>query len=210
MTDRFIQFNGLPLLFVDPNDPGHDAARDVPEGYWLPAVGIQFTYDGDILTTGARTTVESVEFNRPGNTTPYTALDAVNSANASYFTFANMARLSGGTGRIVKARMMTDQSTNTSSYRLHLFHTAPTPIADNSLYTLLWANRANRIGRIDIGPLGTEGAGSNAAYGHNITDWLEFECASGDKNIYALLETLVAHTPASAQGYYLELTAQQD
>lgn len=170
------------------------------------------TPTGTVVDVSGQSSVVAYSFTRPSDTTAYSANDTVSNATgtATIITFSNVARENGGSGQIVKVRIMTDQSTNTSTYRLHLYHTAPTMISDNSPFTLLWANRTSRIGTIDLGSMRTEGTGSNAAYAQNITDLLEFVCASGDRNIYGILETLVAFTPASAQNFYIELTARVD
>jgi len=75
---------------------------------------------------------------------------------------------------------------------------------------LLWANRASRIGTIDFTVMQTEGSGSTAANNQNMIVRLPFVAAAGDSNIYGLLETLSAFTPASAQNFYIELVADQN
>jgi len=152
----------------------------------------------------------SATFARPADTTAYAAKDAVSNSTSSptVLTFTGMARVSGGGGKIRVARLLTDQSTNTSLFRLHLFRTAPTAINDNAAYTLLWANRANRIGFIDFAALQTEGSGSDAAAGINRYADLEF-VTSGSANLFGMLEVLGAFTPTSGQNFYIELLAEQ-
>ena len=159
--------------------------------------------------------VVSVEFNRPADTTAYTAKDAIsNSTSApSVLTFANITHDWSQAGYITKARIMTNKatwaSTNAAVFKLHLFHEAPTAINDNSPYTLLFANRTRRIGTITFSALSTEGTGSDCAN----TIWtgaLYFESKESNNTIYGLLEvdsfsgTL---TPDSAQTFYIELSA---
>jgi hypothetical protein len=158
-----------------------------------------------------------VEFTRPADTTAYAALDAVSDSTSAptVLTFANLARVNGGSGYITKARLFTDQKTNVARFRLHLFHTAPTAINDNSPYTLLYANRANRIGHIDFPACATEDpTNSTAASARVVPDGvslpLAFKCADGAKTIYGLLETLDAFTPASGQKFWIELTADNN
>jgi hypothetical protein len=153
---------------------------------------------------------------RPADTAAYAALDAVsNSTSAPVpLTFTDIAPVvggNGGSGYIVKARMMTDQATFTGRIRLHLYTASPTAINDNAAHTMLWANRANRIGSIDFPAAATEGSGSNAAFAiatpgtGNIA--LAFKCATGDQSLYGLVETRDIFTPASGQNFYFELTA---
>ena len=157
------------------------------------------------------TAMVSTSFARPAGTTAYTAKDAVaDSASApTVLTFTKMANKPGGTGYITKARLMSDQSGNTARFRLHLFHTAPTPINDNAAHTLLYANRANRVGHVDFDAMQTEGSGSTAANASNTAVRLPFACAAGSRDLFGLLETLDAFTPASAQAFHLELTAER-
>jgi hypothetical protein len=125
-------------------------------------------------------------------------------------TFADLARVNAGSGYIVKARLLTNQSTNVARFRLHLFHTAPTAIADNAAHAILWANRANRIGYIDFPACQTEGTGSDAANSQEATVRLPFVCAAASRAVYGLLETLDAFTPASGQVIYIEITPDQN
>jgi hypothetical protein len=168
--------------------------------------------EAHIGEVGGNTAVVQAEFTRPADTTAYTAKDAVaNSTSAPMvLTFANLARVTGGSGYITKARLMTNQSTNATRFRLHLYHTAPTAINDNAAWTLLWANRANRVGFIDFDSLQTEGSGSDAANALNSTVRLAFKCAVGSRALYGLLETLGAFTPASGQVFFLELSAENN
>ena len=159
-----------------------------------------------------RTIVTSAAFARPADTTAYAAKDVVNnSASApAVLTFAGAARVNGGAGYVTKGRLVTNQSTNTATFRLWLYNVAPTAINDNLPFTLLWANRAARIGYIDIGPCATEGTGSNSASAQNADARLAFQCAANVSAIYGVLETLSAFTPASEQAFLVELTLEQE
>jgi hypothetical protein len=161
-------------------------------------------------------TTATATITRPANTTAYAALDAISDSTSTptCITFANMAPevgSNGGSGYIVKARMLTNQSTFTGRIRLHIYSTAPTAINDNSPFTLLWANRANRIGFITFPAAATEGTGSDSANAiaapgtGNIA--LAFKCANGDQSLYALAETLDGFTPTSGQIFFFELQA---
>ena len=116
--------------------------------------------ENHIGETGGRTVRNATTFARPADTTAYAALDTVSTSTSApvVITFSNMARINAGSGYITKARIMTDQKTNTARFRLHLFHTAPTLTNDNAAFPLLWADRANRVGKIDFGAMTTEDA----------------------------------------------------
>ena len=175
------------------------------------------------LATGSSTTnpvstnsvVSSATITRPADTTAYAAKDVVSTLAGAVIEFTGMARANAGTGTIVRARLMTSQKTNVALYRLHLFHTAPTAIADNSPYLLLYANAANRIGSIDFPALSTEdstnstaAAGMRPSYdGSYNAPNLWYKCATADTKLYGILETLSAFTPDSAQTFFIELGA---
>lgn len=163
-------------------------------------------------------TVNGGAFTRPADTTAYAAKDVVSDSTSTphVITFAGMGRVNGGSGTIVKARLMTSQKTNTASYRLHLFHTAPTATNDNSPYLYLYANAANRVGMIDFPAFNTEDPTNSTAAGsmRPSSDGsygppnLWYKCAANDTSLYGVLETLTAFTPDSAQTFYPELGAE--
>lgn len=104
-------------------------------------------------TVSSRTVTVGASFTRPADTTAYTALDAVSNSTSAgtVLTFTNLARQASGSGYITKARILTNQSTNTARFRLHLFAQTPdaaTVLNDNAAYTQLYANRDKAIGTI--------------------------------------------------------------
>ncbi len=162
---------------------------------------------------GGRTVRNAATFARPADTTAYAALDTVSTSTSApvVITFSNMARVNAGSGYITKARIMTDQKTNTARLCLHLFHTAPTLTNDNAAFPLLWADRANRVGKIDFSPMTTEDAtNSTCAESLNEAVRLSFTCEAANTALYGILETLDAFTPASGQNFYISLTSEQN
>lgn len=168
--------------------------------------------ESHIGEVGGNTAAVSVSFTRPADTTAYAAKDAVSNSTSAptVLTFSNLARVNAGSGYITKARVMTDQAANVARFRLHLYHTAPTAINDNAQHTILWANRANRIGFIDFDAMQTEGTGSDAANALNSTIRLAFVCAAASRTIYGLLETRDAFTPANGQNFLIEITSENN
>lgn len=168
-----------------------------------------------IGAVSSNSVVSSATITRPADTTAYAAKDVISTAVGAVIEFTGMARANAGTGTIVRARLMTSQKTNVALYRLHLFHTAPTVIADNSPYTLLYANAANRIGSIDFPALSTEdatnstaAAGMRPSYdGSYAPPNLWYKCKSDGTSLYGILETLSAFTSDSAQNFFIELGA---
>ena len=159
--------------------------------------------------------VIAVEFQLPSGTTPdYTAKDAIaNSASSpSLLTFSGITPDISQFGYITKVRLMTNKaawaSTNAAVFKLHLYKNPVTAINDNSPFTLLYANRVNRIGTITFPALSTEGANSDAA----IALWtgaLAFESRPSNNTIYGMLEVdsfTGTLTRDSLQSFFIEIT----
>lgn len=174
------------------------------------ALGASETHLGEV--GGRLAVVAASELTRPANTTAYAALDAVSDSTTSptVLTFSNAARVNVGSGYVVGARLMTDQAANVARFRLHLFHTSPTAINDNAAFTLLYANRATRVGVIDFPAMDDEGSGSTGAEARNVDVRLPFVCAAASDDLFGLLEVLDAFTPASGQKFYAELVIDQN
>ena len=153
----------------------------------------------------------AAEFTRPADTTAYAAKDAVGDSTSAptVITLTDAARANGKGGYIVKLALRTNKSTITPRFKVHLFHTSPAAINDNAAFTLLWANRALRIGGFELAAMSTEGAGSDMATAHDLTVRIPFVAAAASRNIFALLETLDAFTPDSGQVFRLELVIDQ-
>jgi len=151
------------------------------------------------------------EFARPSDTTAYSINDVVGPAVTGLLSFTNISRVVGGSLYIVKARLMTNQSTNTATYRLHLYQTtSPAAIADNAQFAILWANRAVRMGYIDFDPVTTEGTGSDCVISLNKDIRLHVKCDASIRTIYGVLETKSVFTPTSAQVFFIDLNVEQD
>jgi len=188
-------------------------SRSIPTGVnAIGTVGVTSITAGEthIGEVGGPHAVVSDTFARPNDTTGYTAKDAVsNTGAAANRTFTNIARVNAGSGIIIKARLMSDNKALVGRYRLHLFNAAPTAIADNSPYLLLYANAASRIGTIDFAAMATEDpTNSTASMSLNTSIRLAFTCAAASRTLYGILETLDAYTPGASTNYYLELEAE--
>lgn len=172
---------------------------------------------GALFTTKRKRIAAS--FTRPSNTTAYAAGDVVGPVTTDAVeTLSGVGRTNGGTGRIVAAILETNLATVTNgTFRVHLFNTSFTPEADNAAFASLHANRAYYQGYFDFNILVADSASAAAAVAQlrNATDIdngipLDFECASGDSALYAVIVALAAYTPASAQVFRLSLVVEQD
>jgi hypothetical protein len=149
-------------------------------------------------------------FTRPteGSITPYSAKDVI----SPILTFSNCAKDNGGGGNLTKARLSTNSPTAMlgASCRLHLYNQSPSAVTDNSLFTLLWADRAKHIGYLDFPALAIEGAGSDMSTSLWVDMPLNFKCYSTSRNLYGILILLTpGSAQISAQEFYLVLNFEQ-
>lgn len=164
------------------------------------------------VIAGGNKVVVAAEYTRPANTTAYTALDAISDDTSAAAVHALAFPGVGVSGYIVGARITTTQNTCTETFRLHLYRSQPTPIVDNSPFTNLYANNANRIGQLSFGAAAAEGSGSTAAEAiltagsGNVP--MPYVTKGGD--LYGLLEAVGGFTPASGQQFYVELVCEVD
>lgn len=153
---------------------------------------------GKLITKNATIT-------RPNDTLPYVAKDCVASSVSlpSCITFTDLAREIGGTGYITKARILTNNSTTTARFRLHLYNTDGLTVLDNNQFNL---TQNPSIGFIDFDALTTEGSGSTKSQSLNTNIRLAYE-AGDSKNIFGILEALDPFTPDANQTFFIELTS---
>jgi hypothetical protein len=179
------------------------------QGTMAQSLRVVLPSDQYVSVVGNQATV-GVEFTRPADTTAYTTKDVVSDSTSSpsVISFA-AARAAAGNGYITKAKLTTDQKTNTATYRLWLYSSTPTAINDNSPYTLLYADNAIRLGFIDFTALATEDpTNSTGATSLYVGVPLAYKCAA--TTVFGILETRADFTPASGQKFYVELTFDQN
>jgi hypothetical protein len=165
-------------------------------------------------TVNVKTTTKTVavEITRPSDTTAYAANDVVSvtGGTPSVQNFADMFSANGASGYVVKARLSTDQAANVASFRLHIYHTAPTAIADNSAYTQLYADESKYVGYIDFQTMGTDASAAGVAAYSQWAGQLEADAAAADVDLYCVLVTKTIFTPASAQKFTITLTVDRN
>lgn len=160
-----------------------------------------------VRTTKAKRVLEA-EFTRPANATQYTALDAVGTSTTNVLTF-DAGEYTGSTIRINSVRFFKSDGTDVTgaSFRLHLYKSAPTAIADNATNTVLYADRANYLGLVDSGTMVTSGTGSAAFITVNPSPALTVVVGSTG-NIYGALEAVGTYTPASSETFSIGMTVE--
>ena len=153
----------------------------------------------------------------PSGANNYAALDVIADSTSAptVLTFSGCGRDLAGSGYIVKARMFTDQKTFTGRIKLHLFHTSPTAINDNSPYLLLYANNSKGIGTITFPAAATEDpTNSTAANAFVVPDGISlpmsYKCDANSQALYGIVEVLDIFTSAATQNFWFELTCDQN
>lgn len=180
-----------------------------PKVIYVPSLaGADSQVQTAVSAVGSSTSIISATFARPGDTNVYAVDDVVGSG--AVITFANIGRSPGGTGYITNARIAKSTAVITNaSFRLWLFSAAPAAIADNSPFTLLWANRAIRDGYIDFACI-TAGAGSDSASATVANLNIRFSCATDSTSIFGVLTARQAYVPGNAENFFIELSADQN
>lgn len=145
--------------------------------------------------------VKEQEITRPSNADIYAINDVVgNTGTPAVGVLTDFFSANGASGYLAKFELWTSQAANVAPYRIHLFNAAPTAIADNAAFTLLYADIPKYLGYIDISNMSQEGGSSTAALGL-WTGQLLLKAAVDSRNLHYVITTKAAFTPASAQTY---------
>jgi hypothetical protein len=154
--------------------------------------------------------VVSQEITRPADTAAYAANDVVGpTTTPAVGVLADLFSENGGTGYISKVKLVTNQAANTASYRIYFYNVAPTAIADNAVSSVLYADDAKIIGYVDIANTAQEGTGSDAAIGL-WTGQLAAKAAAADNDLYYVIITKTAFTPANGQKFTVTVTLDRN
>jgi hypothetical protein len=194
----------------------YQATQPVSGTVAVSAISAGETHLGE---TGGKSVVVGDETTRPADTTAYTAGDAVSATVSDTGTTVlrslAVGRVAGGSGYLTKFRVMTDQAACVAAIRLHFYSVnapASVVVGDNVAMTIKYANKAQRLGHVDLPAMATStvAGSSDAAIAQELDIRFQFKCANGDQNIYYRYETLTTFTPNSGQKFYLEVAAEQD
>lgn len=107
----------------------------------------------DITITGSDTGKSSSDIiTRPNNTTAYTALDVVSTETGEVLEFANIGIIGENiiTSGTIRIDVNAIPAGMDAGFKLHLYSTAPTAIADNSAFNLPVADRTKYLGFITL------------------------------------------------------------
>jgi len=131
---------------------------------------------------------------------------------AKVLRFQKVVRTKSGGGGVIGATLLTDQTSNTENFRLHLYSTPPTAILDGGACSCpLIADAAIYLGSFDFGAAKTEGSSTSAYANAALTNnRVNFQTSSIERDIYGVLETPAGFTPASGQKFVINLVTEQD
>lgn len=155
----------------------------------------------------------SDEVTRPNDSTPYAINDVV--GDGTVRSLLAIARQPGYGGYFVRARLTTDRNgPDVEQIRMWVYASAPTAIADNAPFTLLYADRAKRLGYIDFPAFTSEGSGSDSSSALITPNTpggglpLPFKCDLTSTGLLYMLVTKTGFTPAALQKFYVEILAE--
>ena len=169
-------------------------------------IGLQRRSDGtyaSLVTGGAYRS--TVVFNRPSDTTVYTAGDVVGATTGSAIHTLTTAGPSGGYILIQSISMVTHDTSvpaGMSSFRVHFYNASPTAIADNAAFDLLTTDHGKYLGYVDL-PAPQD-------FGSSIYTQTDYpgrlvKLATGSTSLFIEIETKGAFTPASAVTFDLAI-----
>jgi len=178
----------------------------LPEGTAIVGKFVPVDADGDekftatnpasVQLTGSITGVSASDtIARPNDTTAYTALDVVSTVAGGMLEFANLGD-AGDLVVILGARLscaVNAVPSGCTGYRLHLYSTAPTAIADNAVYNLPSTDLAKYLGYITTS--------TPIDLGDNIfseDDNLNFTAKLAGTSLFGILQTIGAYTPTAS------------
>lgn len=150
----------------------------------------------------------ATEFTRPADTAAYTAGDvwSDNTTTTTMQALAGAARVSGGSGYIVGARISTDKRNSTQRIRVHIFNTTgATLAADNAAYKEVYADTSKRVFYFDMPAMTTATDTTNSDMSRTVDTTLRIPYTCAATSLYFVFEALDAFTPASGQKATLTL-----
>jgi hypothetical protein len=150
------------------------------------------------LTVDGKAYRSVVTITRPSNTTAYTAGDVIGDTTGSAIISLTSAGPSGGFAILQSVSLVFSDASVPSgmgAFRLHLYSASPTAIADNAVFDLLSADRANYMGYVDIP---TPQDFGSSLYAQVDYPGRLIKLGAASTTLFAELETRGAYTPASA------------
>lgn len=161
---------------------------------------------GGSLTVDGKAYRSTVSFNRPANTTAYSAGDVIGGASSAIHTLSAV----GPSGGFILLQSMALLIGNAAvpvgmgGFRVHIYSTSPTAVADNAVFNLSSAERAAYMGFVDLGT--PQGLGGTI---YTQTDYIGrlVKLAAASTSLFVEIETRGGYTPESGTAYELRMSA---
>jgi hypothetical protein len=181
----------MPLLKV--NDTFHPT---------VAIAGSNIDSDGiaSIVANG-RSSSPVITFNRPADTTPYGSTDVIGSGTTANHE-ATSAGISGTLIQILSGSLtvnLTSVPAGMTTFRIHIWDSEPTAIADNAAFSAAAADRSKYCGYIDLPLIAAVGGGFLFTFGDYIGRPIRLTSTSFWFNL--ALSGIAGYTPASATEY---------
>lgn len=159
------------------------------------------------LTVDGKAYRVTTTITRPSNTTAYTAGDVVGSTNGSAILTLSGIGPSGGYVLVQSAALIFSDSTvpaGMGAFRVHVYSTSPTAIADNAPFDLVSGDRASYMGYVDLS--------APQDLGSTIYTQVDYpgrllKLAAASNTFFVEIETRNAYTPVSASTIELRISA---
>lgn len=170
------------------------------------------TFSSNSVTIDSKAYRSALSFNRPSNTTAYTAGDVIGvadgttpaNAGSAIHTFANVGPSNGFV--IVQSVDLLIANTSVPSgmgaFRLHLYTASPTAVLDNAAFDLTSNETTSYVGYVD---LPTPQDFGSMLYSQSDYAGRLIQLGSASTSLFGELETRGAYTPASGTTYQLRV-----
>jgi hypothetical protein len=161
--------------------------------------------DGSVIDPLSKYLRSSVEITRPNTTPTYSAGDSINETTPVIKELTNVTTSVGGGGVIIDCMIETDDVTNFAgkSVMLWLYKSAPTAIADDAVFTNLYANKDKRVMSIPVTFL-TPATGSDSCVGE-ASVIKEFVCDPASTSLYCALQYTTGGAAAASKHFNIVL-----
>lgn len=156
------------------------------------------------MTNYKDSAIVSTTITRPSNATAYLANDVISTKAGSVLTFSNATKLSGSKIIVINANIMINVDAVPSGmdeFRLHLYSSAPTAIADNEAFNLPEDDRSKYLGFVTISTANDFG---DTVYVQSVNTNKIVNLVD-TTDIYGILETVDAFTPSSGDVFTVSM-----
>ena len=157
--------------------------------------------NGGSITIDCRSSTPVYTWNRPADTTPYGAADVVGTASSANHQVTAAGQTSSLI-QVISAELTinnTSVPTGMTTFRIHLWDSTPTAIADNAVFTVAAADRTKYCGYIDFPSIAAVGGGFLYTFGDYIGRPIRLSSTSFWFNL--ALSGAAGYTPASETEY---------